>query len=472
MRLLVSYLQMNELFNPDLSGARAPSGLSSNYILRWSLRPGWRSALFLAAILAGSVWVSVVAARAALSAYRLDADSIADVQNALRWDPDNPDLVHRLGLVYTYDQMNLNTTESLKYLRQAVALNPRRWEFWSDLGTSCDFVMDTACSDEAFRRAWALNPMGPTLGWSLGNHYLLTDRPEKAFPFFRTLLGLSPDYLDPTFRLCLRATHDPELVYAEVLPHGKNGYDRFAFLNFLVSTGDYDSAIKIWRQMITGPDRSPSVSLVRPFLNSLTDNNRLPEATSVWNDLQRAGVIPSRTGLQGTNLLYNGNFATPPLNTGFDWRVSDSAEIVLDFSATPGFKNRHCLRVDFSVGRNADYTLVSQVVPVNPKTPYQLSAYVRSEDLTSDSGPRLRVTEVGCTGCVPMTSDSMRSTTSWHPVDVSFTTQAQTHAVVVSFWRPQTKAALGDITGTAWLDDVNLHAVDVSAAGANTVRTR
>lgn len=209
---------MNELFNPDLSGARAPSGLSLNYILRWSLRPWWRSALFLAAILAGSVWVSVVAARAALSAYRLDAVSIADVQNALRWDPDNPDLVHRLGLVYTYDQMNLNTTESLKYLRQAVTLNPRRWEFWSDLGTSCDFVMDTACSDEAFHRAWALNPMGPTLGWALGNHYLLTNRPEKAFPYFRTLLGLSPDYLDPTFRLCLRATHDPELVYAEVLP--------------------------------------------------------------------------------------------------------------------------------------------------------------------------------------------------------------------------------------------------------------
>lgn len=463
---------MNELFNPDLSGARAPSGLGSNYILRWSLRPWWRSSLFLAAILAGSVWMSAAALRSALSAYRLDAVSIADVQNALRWDPDNPDLVHRLGLVYTYDQTDLDTSESLKYLRQAVVLNPRRWEFWSDLGTSCDFVMDTACSDEAFRRAWALNPMGPTLGWAMGNHYLLTNRPEKAFPFFRTLLGLSPDYREPTFRLCLRATHDPELIYAEVLPHDTNGSDRFAFLNFLVSTGDYDNAVKIWKEMIAGPDRSPSVSLVRPFLNSLTDNNHLPEATRVWDDLQHAGVIPASMSSPGKNLLYNGNFARPPLDAGFDWRVSNAPEIVLDFSASPGFKDNNCLRIDFSVGRNADYTVVSQIVPVNPKTSYQLSAYVRSENLTSDSGPRLRVVEMGCNGCVPATSDSMQGTTSWHPVEVPFTTQAQTEAVLVSFWRPQTPSALGDITGTAWLDDVNLHAVNTSETGVSTARSR
>ena len=237
---------MSQAPNPDFAGERVSFWHSSNYILACSLRPGWRVAVFLIPLVAVSAWLAAVVIRVARVTYYVDSLSISAIQQALRLDPANPDLFHRLGMVYSYDPTNVNLTEAEKNLRKAADLNPRRWDFWSDLGTSCDFAGDTACSDEAFERARGLNPMAPVLQWTLGNHYLLTNRQEKAFPYFRRLLDLDPSYLEATFRLCLRATRDPLAIYANVVPPGRDAAPRFAFLMFISATADYESAMRIW----------------------------------------------------------------------------------------------------------------------------------------------------------------------------------------------------------------------------------
>jgi tetratricopeptide (TPR) repeat protein len=423
-------------------------------------------------IIVGSVWLAYEAIRVARVTFQVHTVSITDIQKALRQDPGNPDLAHRLGLVYSSNPADINLSEAVKYLRQAVELNPRRWDFWSDLATTCDFMGDTACSDEAFERARILNPMTPALQWALGNHYLLTNREEKAFPYFRRLLGMDPDYIGATFWLCLRATGDPQAIYTEVVPHGKDASTRFAFLMFLSSIADYESAVRIWGQMISGPDRSPNLSMVKPFLDFLIDHNQIQDAGTVWNDLQHAGVIPPGPPSPSANLVYDGSFEGPLLNTGFDWRINDSPDLVFDFSDPSAYKGAKCLRIDFAVGRNADYDLLNQVVRIKPNTRYQLTAYVRSDNLTSDSGPRLRVVEMGCGDCAARTSDPTVGTTSWHPIDVAFMTQPQTQAVRISFWRPQDQTYSPDITGTVWLDDVTLRTVEAPGPDVNQERTR
>lgn len=458
---------MSRLPNPDLTGAGASIWGSSNHILEWSLRPWLRVVLLLIPIIAGGAWLTHEARRAARSAEQLDSHFIPDIQKALRDDPDNPDLLHRMGLAYAYDPTDINLPEAVKTLRKAVALNPRRWEFWSDLGSACDFAGDSACSDDAFERACALNPSTPGLLWAIGNHYLLTDHPQKAFSYFRRLLDLDSDYLDPTFRLCLRATRDPQAIYTGVVPNGKDASARFAFLMFLVSTADYESAMRIWGQMLAGPDRSPNLTVAKPFLDFLIDHNQIQNAGTVWDDLQRAGEIPPGANSQDANVLYDGSFEGVPLNTGFDWRTDSSPDLLFDFSDPSAYKGQKCLKINFAVGRNASYDLVGQVVRIKPNTQYRLSAYVRSNYLTSSSGPRLRVVEMGCQDCTAQTSDPTLGTTPWHPVGVSFTTRPQTQAVRVSFWRPQDQMSNRDITGTVWLDDVTLQAVDLRGAGAN-----
>lgn len=451
---------MSRLTNPVPNGEGVSFGYSSNHISEWSLRPGHRATFFLLAVSACSIGLAYESARVAWVTGKLDSYSIPDIQKALRHDPDNADLIHWLGEAYSNFPTEINLSESVKYLRQAVRLNPHRWDFWSDLGTSCDFVGDTACSDEAFERAQVLNPMTPALQWALGNHYLLTNREEKAFPIFRQLLDVDPDYLDATFRLCMRAIRDPQAIYEEVVPHGKDASPRFAFLMFLSSTGDYESAMRIWGEMFSGPDRSPDLAMVKPFLDLLINNNQVQDAGTVWSDLQHAGVIPPEPNRQPGNLLYDASLAGPHLNTGFAWRINDSPELEFDFSDPSAYQGGKCLRINFVVGRNEDYDLLDQVVLIQPQTRYQLSAYVRSDNLSSDSGPRLRVIEMGCANCPARTSDPTLGTTAWHPIEVAFVTQAQTQAVRISFWRPQEPRGTGDIVGTVWLDDLMLRTVD------------
>jgi hypothetical protein len=146
--------------------------------------------------------------------------------------------------------------------------------------------------------------------------------------------------------------------------------------------------------------------------------------------------------------------------------------LAFDFSAPSAYKGAKCLRIDFAVGRNADYDLLNQVVRIKPNTRYQLTAYVRSDNLTSDSGPRLRVVEMGCGDCVARTSEPTLGTTPWHPIDVEFMTQPQTQAVRISFWRPQNQPYPRDITGTVWLDDVTLRTMEAPGPDVNRARTR
>jgi hypothetical protein len=260
------------------------------------------------------------------------------------------------------------------------------------------------------------------------------------------------------------------VIFAQVIPHGKDASIRFAFLEFLNTDADYENSLRIWEQMISGPDPSPDLASVKPFLDFLIAKNQMQAASTVWGELQHAGLIPPAPVSVAGNLLRDGRFAAPPLNLGFAWHTSDSPDLILDFSDPTAHAGGKCLRIEFPVGQNGNYDLLSQVVLIQPNTWYELSAYVRSENLTSDSGPRLRVEEMGCGDCEVRTSQPTLGTTSWHPVHVRFLTHPQTQAVRVSFWRPPGKMPPREILGTVWLDDVSLRSAE--AAGSDVAQGR
>jgi len=336
-------------------------------------------------------------------------------------------------------------------------LNPNNSGYWLNLASACESVRDTACADQALQRALALSPMVPAVWWFAGNHKLRTGRQEAALSCFRRLLELSPDYAAPTFDLTLHTYGNSKMILEKVVGGGKEPGLALAFAEFLSANNEFDTAHQAWTEV--ADSGSPfSFVAARPYLERLLSHGRYQEAGAIWLHLQRQGVIAKPEGSEQDNLVYNGGFEQPPLEAGLDWRTQGSAYASVDFADSSSYEGARCLRLDFSVSQNEESEPVYQVIPVVPNQAYTLAAYVRSRDVTSDSGPRLRVTDPACPSCLDASTATTVGSTPWHPVSLNFSTGPQTQAVRVSLWRPRSQTFPAEITGTFWLDAVSLRA--------------
>ncbi len=430
--------------------------LSVNYV-ELSLKSRRRSGmfLFLAALvsLAGSAEAIKIAAVTALG----KSGDVTAVQKAITLDPANPVLHNRLTQLYGDSGGPSNLAVALQEARRATALNPNKTDYWLTLASRCESLSDNRCAEQALQRALDLSLMVPQVWWIAGNHYLRTGRPESALPCFHRLLELSPDYADSTFALTLRAYDDPELILAKVVGKEKDPTLGLAFANFMSANNQFDAARQAWTQ-IASQGSQFAFAAVQPYIEHLLGQGRYREAQTIWSQLERLGVIAGPGDREPGNLVYNEGFEQPPLDTGFDWRSRPTAYVSVDFADASPYAGAHCLRVDFPVGRNDDFEPVYQIVAVVPNQAYTLTAYVRSQDITSDSGPRLRVTDPDCSNCLDASADATVGTSSWHKVTLKFNAGPETQAVRISVWRPRSRVFPMEISGSFWLDSVSVRA--------------
>jgi len=100
---------------------------------------------------------------------------------------------------------------------------------------------------------------------------------------------------------------------------------------------------------------------------------------------------------------------------------------------------------------------VSQVVPVTGNRRYRLSAMIRTEDITSASGPRLQV-RAGrfCTTMGSVGGPEVLGTRGWSSIAVEFVTPPDCRTVVVSIYREARQRLNSDLRGALYVDDVEL----------------
>jgi len=445
------------------------SPLFSADTFEFSLHSRGRVFLFLLALAVLGGVVGRWAVRTALAARLSESLVLSDLRRALALDPDNPAIYNRLGISSSFLPEQATSLEGLQYQRQAVRLNPDETLFWLNLASACESAGDIACADEAFGRALALSPLVPRVQWMAANYYLRTDRLTEARARFRRLLGMGPWYLLPTLQTCFRSFPDPELLVREVLPEGSDPAPRLALVNLLSSQGDVDIAYRVWT--LAMKDATPaSFADVRPFFDGLLQSGRFVQAGAAWQDLIRTGVVHRPSAGNPANLVFNGDFEQAPLNGGFDWTFRDEPYLEVDSQSPAAPDGGRCLRLDFTVSHNEEHEPVYQFVPVAPRQAYTLTAYVRSEGLTSDSGPRLRVLDAVCPRCLEVATEPVVGTRDWSPVSLTFTTGNESRFVRLSVWRPRGRTFPMDISGRFWLDKVVLLPVNdrgaANSAGA------
>ena len=418
-------------------------------------RPRRHAVVLLIAVAIVSLALARETLHIAIAATLGDSNKVEAVRRAIALDPDNPDLHHRLGMILYFTMAAFDPTEGIRHLRRATELDPRASYDWLDLANACESSGEAVCADQAFEEAVRLSPRTPRFEWAAGNHYLRADRSDLALAHFRRLLELDPGYAFPTFHLCLGFLENPEIIFQKVLPAGKNPGLKLAYVDFLSNNHQVEFAYRVWQQVVNDGSSFP-FSMAETYLNRLIELGRSQEASRVWQNLEGLGAIIKPVSDDPGNLVFNGDFERDPLNAGFDWRYLDVPYLSRDFGDPAAYHGSRCLRLDFAVRRNDEYLAAYQFVPVSADRSYVLSFQARSQGITSDSGPLLRVVDLECPSCLTAFSEGTTGTTPWHRVQLRFSTGPATRLVHLSIFRLRGRTFPMDIAGSFWVDDIVL----------------
>ncbi len=414
-----------------------------------------RAVVFLLAVGVPGLFLSYKTVVIAVASKMGESSDAGELLRAVTLDPANPELHYKLGMADCYSLDHSQPEEGLGELRQATELDPAQPAYWSALASACDSLGDRACADQATERTLLQAPMTPRYRWDAANHDLAEGRSSAALAQFRRLLELDPAYAPGSFRLCLELVPDPWSVYQRVLAGQKNPRLNFTYINYLVAHGQGAKACPVWQATLALDQHFPYF-LAEPYLAWLVRYGPGQQAASAWKDLERHGILKKSSADSSDNLVFNSGFEQPLLNAGFGWRIQRESYTRVSLDDSGAYQGRRFLRVDFTVSRNGNDLPVYEIVPVKPDHTYLLQAYARADSISSDSGPRLRVTDPDCASCLDVSTGGAVGTTGWHRVSVGFSTGPTTRLVQISVWRPRSLTFPTDISGTYGLDAVSL----------------
>jgi len=421
----------------------------------------WRSALFLIVLGVPGAFLSAEALRLGAAETLALSPEISKLRLALSFDPDNA-RIHRLLGSRLCRGEDSYLAEGIEHLRRATQLSPKQALNWSALASACELSGDYGCADEAFQRTLALAPMVPLYEWGAANHYLLANRADEALPHFQRLLKMDQGYDWQIFRVCVRAIGDPDVVFQKVVAPSDNTKFKLSYINYLSSQGEIDSANRAWATTMAHASPFPFDS-AQPYLERLLVMGQGQQANEVWQDLEKFGAVKKPASESADNLVFNGDFEELPLNGGLDWRNQNTPYLFVDFADTNALRGKRCLRADFTFPSNKDYVAAFQFVPAAASKEYLLHAFARSQNITSDSGPRLRVIDSSCPTCVDVLSDATVGTTAWHEISLRFSTGPNTQLLTLMVVRLRSRTFPMEISGSFWLDNVTLTPISPAA---------
>jgi hypothetical protein len=391
-------------------------------------------------------------ARAGMGAWYFEEKSPAGLQTALHWDPYNAKYYDALATLRHFYADNENPYEQVKLYEHATRLSPRHAQYWADLGTAYDWAGNRHDALRALERARDLFPNSPDIHWRLANFYVRTGKTHESLTTLRkVLLGVGVPPQD-VFALGESVTPDKKTILDEMVP--PRAPILLGYLNFQAAAGDMPAAAQTWGRLLEL--KLPfELAASFPYLDTLIQKRETQELARTWSALGER--FPEKVGKPtAANLVTNGSFESNILNGGLDWRVVpvDGATVTID--SQQKFEGRRSVRIEFDGTRNVDYGHLFQYMLVQPNTKYRFSGYMRTQGITTDSGPRFQVLDPYGPEKEFNETKNLVGTSGWMEQELAFKTLPDARLLMVRIIRPASKKFDNKIAGTVWIDDLRL----------------
>jgi tetratricopeptide (TPR) repeat protein len=410
-----------------------------------ALRSPARRTAFLGACLALTAVYISLSVRAFLGDRFSQRFDLASLQMAARLEPGNAEYQYRIGryLLQTQDEPEA----AAPFFKSATALNPHNANYWLELSRTYRRLASTNGQEDALQHAIAADPSTPDVAWEAANFYWALSETDKALQEFRVVLENDPYLPDAAFERCWRIKPDVEALLRDVVP--RNAQAHSLFLAFLISKNEPNAAARVWNQTVQL--RQPiETRRVFDYVRYLIDRRAVAPARQVW---RQAASLCNLSGYQPSpeNLVVNGDFSLPVLNGGFDWLYEKSSGISLAVDPAESHSGHRALSIVFD-SRGIEDAGIRQVIPVEPNTQYEFSAFFKSEGLEGAGGPRF-VLEDRYTAATYFASEELKDADFWKQVGGTFNTGPDTTLLVL---RIQRVPAGNAIRGKLWIRGIRL----------------
>jgi tetratricopeptide (TPR) repeat protein len=382
----------------------------------------------------------------------LDSQQLPQLENSVALVPGNGEVWDHLGRLRQWDMANEDLAGAVADYRMAVKVDPLNATYWIDLAGALEANGDDSGARQAFARAQYVYPKSADVAFNYGNFLLRHDDPADGYRQFQLAAYGDPRLLPLIVSRAWRSTENVNQLLDQILPQNADAY--LQSIEFFRSIHQADPALTVWGRLMKLGLRFP-LSRSFPLLDELIEEDRSTDARRVWREAILAAGFPY-SDPPDHSLVWNGNFRSDFANGGLDWRWWAISGLLLDFDSEPGPNGSRAVRLDFSGGANLALIVPFQFVPVEPNSAYHFHAYMRAEQITSDSGLRFLVADPNHDNTLNLISDNFVGSHGWSPINIDFTTGPLTHFVLIRVVRYPSTLFQNQLGGTAWVADISL----------------
>jgi len=380
-----------------------------------------------------------------LAAQLGDRVDVKSLERAARFDPANADYRNHLGRYH--ELVARDPAGAIEPYRAAVQLNPHAARYWFDLAGAYQVLGDIGGQSSALEHAIEADPTTPDVAWEAANLYLVQGENEKALREFRVVLGNDPSLAGPAIQFCWRIQPDVDVLLRDVVPARADAY--IAFLSLLMTKQETAGTAKVWNALMQ-VHQPFELRSVFEYFRYLIAHKDVDQALLVW---QQAA---SRFGLSSylpsaVNLIVNGNFSLDVLNGGLDWQYQKQQSVALTLDPSDFHGGRRSLLITFD-GPGIVDAGIAQMIPVQPNTAYEFSAYYKNGEIEGAGGPHFAIEDM-YDQTVYYDSDELKETGFWKSVNGEFTTGPDCKLLILHVRR---LPAGSPIRGKLWIDDFHL----------------
>jgi tetratricopeptide (TPR) repeat protein len=412
--------------------------------------PRQRTAAVIAILAA--VWFFYAGGKHALASHYALSSNPENWERAARIEPDNPEIWYRLGRFRQLDFDNADIPLAISYYRRAIQLNPRSPYYKLDLAGALEDAGNNDEADSYFRAAQAGYPISAEVSWKYGNFLLRQNRLPEAYAEIHRAVMVDPKLIPLAVSRVWHSDPDVHQLLDQVLPDTAQAYSHA--LAFLTDAQNPTAALEVWNRLIA-KDPQTDWMLVFMFTDMLVTQEKFEEARTVWLQAigKDAGSVPAYAG---NSLVYDGGFEKDISGGGFGWRQSDAKGADFDFDMEVKHSGSRSARLIFDGTENLSYEGLSQYVLVSPRTHYRFQGFLRTDQISTESGMRFEIVDLKDQLHLDVITPNESGTLPWTLEQMDFTTGPNTHLILIRLVRRPSGRLDNKLRGTVWIDDVTI----------------